>query len=106
MLGVIQRGEQFCFTLESRQSIGIARERVGQYFDRDLALQPRIFRVIHLAHAARAQERDDLISAESSAGGERLIPVEGSAVDYMLVASAGCCFCDAAGSASPTFHAA
>ena len=70
MFGMIERGEQLCFTLKSREPIGIARERVGQDFDRDLALQPRIFRAIHLAHAARAEKRDDLISAESSAGGE------------------------------------
>ena len=67
---MIQRREQLGFTLKSRQPIGIARERVGQYLDRHLALQPRIFRAIHLAHAAGAEERDDLVGAETGAGGE------------------------------------
>ena len=39
----------------------ITRERVRQDFDRDVALQPRIARAIHLAHAARAERRNDLV---------------------------------------------
>src|SRR5688500_3949577 len=34
-------------------------------------MQPRIARAIHLAHAAGAEERHDLITAEPSAGRER-----------------------------------
>jgi hypothetical protein len=62
---MIERAEDLGFPLKSRKSVRIARERVGQNFNRHLALQPRIARAIHLAHTACANERDDFVRAES-----------------------------------------
>jgi hypothetical protein len=64
---MIERRQQLGFALESREPIGVAGEGLRQYFDRDLALQPRIARAIDFAHAARADERDDFVSAETTA---------------------------------------
>ena len=67
---MIQRGEHLRFALEPREAIGIVREGLGQHLDRDVAIQPRIARAIDLAHAARAEQRQDFICAETSAGRE------------------------------------
>ena len=51
-------------------------ERVGvvevlrQHLDRDVALEPRVARAVDLAHAARAERRQDLVRAEALAGSE------------------------------------
>ena len=47
-----------------RQAVG------GQHLDRHLAAQTRIARAVHLAHAARAEQREYLVRAELRAGGE------------------------------------
>ena len=52
---MIQRGQHLRFALESREPVGISRERLGQDLDRDVAIQPRVARAIDLAHAARAK---------------------------------------------------
>ena len=39
--------------------------------DRDRALEPRVLRLVDLAHPARADRRDDLVGAEAGAGSER-----------------------------------
>ena len=67
---MIQRGEHFRFALKARESIGIGRQRRGQDLDRDLALQLRVGRPIHLAHAAFADLRGDFVDAETGAGDE------------------------------------
>ena len=43
---------------------------LGQYLDRDVATEPRVAGTIHLAHAARAERRDDLVGAEANARGQ------------------------------------
>ena len=63
---MIQRREHLGFALEPREPIGIAHEGLGQHLDRDIAIQPRIARAIHLAHTARAEQRQDFICAETS----------------------------------------
>jgi hypothetical protein len=40
----------------------------GEDFDRDGAIEPRVARAIDFSHSTRAEERDHLIRAESSAG--------------------------------------
>src|SRR5690349_10145966 len=42
-----------------------------QHLDRDVASEARVARSIHLAHAAGAERRDDLVRPEPRAGGER-----------------------------------
>ena len=81
---MIQRGEQFGFALKPREPIGIVGERVGQNLDRDLALQPRVARAIHLAHAACAEQRDDFVRPDaacptSSAQNSEIPPATGGA---------------------------
>jgi len=45
---------------EPREPIGIVRDGRQQHFDRDVAIQLRIPRAIHLAHSTGAKRRDDL----------------------------------------------
>jgi len=54
-----ERREDLCFTLESREALGIEREGVGKNLH--IAIQPGIAAAIHLAHATRADGRDDFI---------------------------------------------
>ena len=54
MFGMVQRREHLRFALKPGEAIGIAGERVGQDLQRDVAIQLRIARAIHLAHAALA----------------------------------------------------
>jgi hypothetical protein len=57
--------------LVARDALGILRERRGQHLECDLAMEPRVARAIHLAHAARAERRDDFVGPELVAGGQR-----------------------------------
>ena len=52
---MIQRGERAGLLLETSESVGILREEVGQYLDRDRTLELRVVRAIDLAHSARAE---------------------------------------------------
>jgi hypothetical protein len=58
-----------CFALEARKPFGIGRKQIRQHLDRDVALQPRILRAIHLSpfrrhagwtgsHTGRGEEGD------------------------------------------------
>jgi len=58
------------FLLEAVQTIGVARKRSGQHFDRDVASETRVARAIDFAHAAAAEKARDLIRAESAAGAQ------------------------------------
>jgi hypothetical protein len=52
----MQRGGRSTrFLLETAQAIGIGSQRLRQHLDRDFAVQPRVMRAIHLAHAASAK---------------------------------------------------
>ncbi len=67
---MIQRGEGLRFALEAREPVGVARERLGQDLDRDVAIELRVARPIDLAHAAFADLRGDFVDAETGAGSE------------------------------------
>ena len=56
--------------LEALEPVRVLREGRGQDLDRDLAAQARIRRAVDLAHAARAERREDLVRAEAGSGGE------------------------------------
>ena len=66
---VIQTACRAGFLFESALAIGIARECRGQELDRDVPLQLRIARAIHLSHAADAETSKELESANSIARG-------------------------------------
>ena len=73
-IGVVERRCGARFLFESAGGFGIARERGLEHLDGDLAAEPRIVRQVHLAHAAAADWRQDLVGADGSAeiGGLRL----------------------------------
>src|SRR5262249_54163538 len=74
---MVQGREHFGLATKAPKPFRVARERIGQHFDRDVALQLRIARAIHLAHAARTDLRANFIRTEASAGGERHREVAG-----------------------------
>ncbi len=58
MLGKIQRGDEAYFAVES------LAEALRGNFDRDVTTEPRIERLVDLAHAARSQEAVNLVRPE------------------------------------------
>ena len=67
-VGMVQRREGLRFALEPREPFGVVRERVRQELDRDVAIQLRVARSVHLSHAAFADLRGDFVDAEAGAG--------------------------------------
>ena len=65
---MVERSEHLRLALEPRETIRILCERVREDLQRDLAVQLRIARAIHLAHAAGADGGEDFVRAEASAG--------------------------------------
>ena len=64
---MIERRDRARLALEAVAKLRVGRERRGEDLDRDGAIEPRVARAIDLAHAARADERDDFIGAETHA---------------------------------------
>ena len=67
---MVQGRQDTGFTREAGQALGVGRERGGQRLDGDVAAEEGIAGAVHLAHAALAQRGQDLVRADSSAGGE------------------------------------
>ena len=65
---VIQRRQRLRLAREPRQPIGIAGEGVRQDFERDVAIELRIARAVHLAHPAGAQQRENFERPKERAG--------------------------------------
>src|SRR5271156_5829350 len=63
--------------IERRNGMRLALEALAELssadFDRDVALQPRIPRLVNLSHAARADLREHFVMTKFGAGGERHI---------------------------------
>ena len=68
---MIERSQDLRFPFEAGEPFRIGREGLGQDFDGNVAMEFRVRRPIHLAHAARANERDDLVGAEANTGRKR-----------------------------------
>ena len=64
-VGMIQRGDGFCFTLEPLAELS------GGNFDGDIPAQTRVSGAIHFSHSTGANRREDFIRAELIAYGER-----------------------------------
>ena len=62
---VIQRREDFGFTLEPRDAVRVRRHCLGEHLDGDAAPKLRVTRAIDFAHTAGAERRDDLVRAEA-----------------------------------------
>ena len=71
---MVQRGEHPRFALEAREPIRIARHVARQNLDRDVPPELRVASPVHLPHAARAEQRLQVISAQgvTAHGGGRI----------------------------------
>ena len=69
-VGMIQRCEGLRFAREPCEPVGVARERVRQDFDRDVAIQLRIAGAIDLAHTPGPKGGKDFVRAKACAGVE------------------------------------
>jgi hypothetical protein len=61
---MVERGENLRFAPKARQSIDIRCDGGKKNLDRDVAIQFRITGPIHLAHAAHADERSNVVASE------------------------------------------
>jgi hypothetical protein len=68
---MIERGQYFCFALETCQPIRIPRDRRGQDLEGDISLQLDVSRPVDLAHSAFAQLVEDPVRAEAGARAQR-----------------------------------
>ncbi len=69
-IGMIQSGQRFRLTLESRQPLRIAAEFLRQRFDGDFTPELRIPRTVDLAHTSAAEKGKDFVGAELGTSGE------------------------------------
>ena len=70
---MVERRSGLGFFSETLQAFGILREQRRQQLKRDFAMQPFVFGQIDFAHAARAQQRNNLEIAEAFALQQRLL---------------------------------
>jgi hypothetical protein len=61
-------GDRLRFSLETLAAFGVGPERCRQNFQRDASPEPGIVGFVDLTHATRAEQRPDLVSAETRAG--------------------------------------
>jgi hypothetical protein len=69
-IGMVERSERLCLTREPRQSIGVARKGVREDLQRNVAIELRVAGAVDLPHATFADQRGDLVEAETSASGQ------------------------------------
>jgi len=65
-VGMRQGGHGLGLALEPRTALRISGDARGQYFDRDVAIEPAVAGAIDLAHASRADGGHDFIGAKAS----------------------------------------
>ena len=58
---MVQGGGRFSFALESSDGLGIAGKLIGQEFDGNEAMQPRVLGLVDDTHPASAQFLDDAV---------------------------------------------
>ena len=63
-VGMVDRCEHLGFALEPGEAVRIERETVGENLERDVPIQRGITGVIHLAHSAFANFRDDFVGPQ------------------------------------------
>jgi hypothetical protein len=68
---MIERGNRLRFTVEALLHLRVVGEVRRKHLDGDRAVQPRIGRLVHLAHAAGTERPDDLVWSELDTGLER-----------------------------------
>jgi hypothetical protein len=67
---VIELRDDGSVPIEPLTELGIGHKRWRQDLQGEGAVETRVSRLVHLAHAARAEQRHDLIRAKPSAGGQ------------------------------------
>src|SRR5262245_20944714 len=65
---MVQRGQEPCFTVESRESIGIVRQARREELDRDVAAERRIDRLPHDPHPAFADLLGQAVVQQGNTG--------------------------------------
>src|SRR5215470_542510 len=68
---MIERCQDFRFSLETTDSFSVAHKLVRQDLDCNFTLQLQIPRPIHLSHSAFPKEGSDFVRAELDANGQR-----------------------------------
>jgi aryl-alcohol dehydrogenase-like predicted oxidoreductase len=82
---LVERGERLRLALEACAPLRIVRERLGKDLDRDRAIELRVTRAINLAHAARANRRDDFLGAEAGSDSDsQCVLAAVTAADYSV----------------------
>ena len=69
--GMVERGQQFSFTLEPRETVGIFGKLLGKDFDGDLAPELGVTGPVNFSHSPRTDGGEDLVVPERLAGPER-----------------------------------
>ena len=67
---VVQRRERLGLALETPQPLVVLGEVLGQHFDRNIALEARVFGAIDLAHPSGPEGTEDLVEGKGLASGE------------------------------------
>jgi hypothetical protein len=60
---VVQAGNRSGFSFESFSSLGTFGQVRGEYFDRYVAVESGVFRLVNLTHASGSDEREDFVRA-------------------------------------------
>jgi hypothetical protein len=63
-VGVIDGRERPRLAFESGQPLGISGNGIRQDLDRDVTMELRVFRPVHLSHAPSAERREDLVGPQ------------------------------------------
>ena len=69
-VGMVQRRQGLRLAREPCKPFCISSEDARQNLDRDVAIELRIARAVHLTHSACSERREDLVWPETSARGE------------------------------------
>ena len=64
---MVERGEVQRLLAEADEPLGVARELARQQLERDVTIEARVVRPVHVAHAARTQAIDDDVRPERGA---------------------------------------
>ena len=67
---MVERGGGARFALEASEAFGVAGDVRREQFQRDKPIEPRVARLVDLAHSACPKRSDDFIGSESSACGD------------------------------------
>ena len=75
-IGVIQRGQDFRFSLQPAYGLAIRSKLLGKYFQRDISIQLGIGSTVDLTHTAFTDFLQDFVMADSCPdhGSSQMLP--------------------------------